>query len=132
LTKKLEKLEKKKAQYDKRIRALEERLYNQLRLLKDQHAYIKILNSQVFSLFDVIKHGDETHQNWLRDKIESHFGIRVPSTTHTPYPQPDSQTPHLSPSQDNTGTTQESTSLEHQNLAEHIEQDPVQSTSPLV
>jgi hypothetical protein len=104
LTKKLEKVEKKKAQYDKRLRSLEERLYNQLRLLKDQHAYIKVLESELKAL----------------------------STIHKLCPQPDNQTLHLSPSQDNTGTTQESMSLEHQNPAEHIEQDPVQSTSPLV
>lgn len=31
------------------------------------------LESQVRSLFDAIKHGDEQHQVWLRDAIRAHF-----------------------------------------------------------
>lgn len=35
-------------------------------------AYAK-LSAQVLTLFDAIKHGDEEHQKWLKEKIEEHF-----------------------------------------------------------
>lgn len=34
------------------------------------------LKKKVSSLFDAIKHGDEAHQQWLKDKIKSHFGLK--------------------------------------------------------
>ena len=31
------------------------------------------LKNKVSSLFDAIKHGDQDHQEWLKNKIEEHF-----------------------------------------------------------
>jgi hypothetical protein len=33
------------------------------------------LTEQVVTLFDAIKHGDDEHQLWLKNKIDEHFGI---------------------------------------------------------
>lgn len=33
------------------------------------------LVGKVGTLFDAIKHGDSEHQEWLRNKINEHFGI---------------------------------------------------------
>lgn len=35
-------------------------------------AYMDLAN-KVQTLFDNIKHGDKSHQEWLRKKIEEHF-----------------------------------------------------------
>jgi hypothetical protein len=124
---KLIKVEKKKAQWDKRQRALEEQVYKLQKLVKEQHTFIEVDRSQIFSLFDAIKHGDEQHQAWLKDKIESHFGIKVPSTTHSPYQSPSPQSSTSPISQGSIETTQESYP-EQQTPQTHTDLDPEQST----
>ncbi len=32
-----------------------------------------MLREKIKTLFDAIKHGDDTHQEWLKSKIEEHF-----------------------------------------------------------
>jgi len=36
------------------------------------------LSDKVDSLFDVIKHGDQDHQDWLEKKIKDHFSEEEP------------------------------------------------------
>jgi len=34
---------------------------------------LKILKLKISTVFDVIKHGDNCHQQWLKEKLEGHF-----------------------------------------------------------
>ena len=36
---------------------------------------IQVLTEQIRAFYDVLKHGDEEHQRWLRDMVNEHFGL---------------------------------------------------------
>jgi hypothetical protein len=42
-------------------------------LLRQKDKTIRNLQKKIVTLFDKIKHGDETHQTWLKQAIEEHF-----------------------------------------------------------
>lgn len=104
------KVEKKKAQYERRIRALEKQVHDLQHLVKAQHAHIEYIGVY----FDKYRGLPPTG----------------PSTTHMPYPQPGSQTPTLQQYQANTGTSPGLNDQVIEIPVQHMEPVPVQSTSP--
>jgi uncharacterized coiled-coil protein SlyX len=103
------KLEKKKAQYEDRIRALEARIVKMQELVAGQDDYIR----------------------YLVRELELATGkdiIKVPSTTHKPYQQPSSQTQTLPQSPVGTETNPESSYPRSEILEGHMGLAPEQST----
>jgi Sec-independent protein translocase protein TatA len=99
------KLEKKKAQYENRLRALEDQNHKLRELVKEQHAVIL----------------------YMKGALAEMNNVKELSTTHTPYQQPDSQMNSSQQSQESTETIQES-DLTPQIPEIHTHQAPAQST----
>jgi hypothetical protein len=112
------KIEKKKAQYEKRIRALEEKVYKLQDLTNHQHKYIQQLNMDYFEALAEIG-------KWKRGEMTMEL-----STTHTPYPQLDSQT-QMSLQYPESIETIPASDLSFGSLDEHTDLDQEQNTLSL-
>lgn len=39
-------------------------------------AEVREARERIASLFSAIEHGDEAHRKWLKEKIDTHFGVK--------------------------------------------------------
>lgn len=96
---KLWKIEKKKAQYDNRIRALEDQVFKLQNLVREQHAHILVQNSEIARLTTLVA---------VFSQGTTELAFKESSTTHTPYQSQTPQTTTLSTPLESTETSLES------------------------
>lgn len=49
---------------------------HKIELIEVPYSKITDMENKINTLFEAIKHGEPAHQQWLKDKINEHFGLK--------------------------------------------------------